>query len=673
MKKLAIYFSLFIFSFSFDAVKAQVVFSQNFETTKTAMPAGWHQQLSTYDPTNLGWQFDTIFLPNGGGINSFLKTNGSYIAFVNDLDNNGSRSCNSDTLYTSSFSTIGYSHLFVSIDVDFIDFYEAASLLASKDGGLTWSLVSKFPGNVNSWGHYSYNFDAFTNQANVMLAMTYNDNCVQGAGLAIDNISVHVPTYNLDMGVTSQTTNIFIRNNAPTPIQGMAYNYGSDSITHMHLNYAIDGGAPVTDAMTSILIQPLTSFAFNHSIPWTPKVAGIHTIKIWTDQPNGGIDQNMPNDTLTTTVMVVDSIVPKQVVLEEFMQASCSPCLWATPNLDAVLRTCIGEGICNPIRYHVDWPGVDYMNNEIDGIFMNYLVSFYNLYGVPEAFVDGSTNYDPAYMYVPDIETEATKGSPIKINIASATYDAATNLYKATVEITSYTPFPSGLIARSVLTVDTIKYDTNQSSEDPTYAFKPPIGTFSVNGDPDTLFQYLVNFPNVAEAIMPSDTGAILNSFTAGQTQTLHLSWKKNHPWGLRPDSLHYDSLFPGEHLVVYVQTLTGNPALGLQPLYIYQSASEAFNAPTSIEKIPDGIMLNLYPNPTSGNTTLQFKLAKEENVTVELYSMLGERLWTQSQGKVSSGAHFITIPCKNLQSGIYFVKLSTDNTTLTKKLVMER
>lgn len=652
---------------------AQTVYSQNFESSMTLMPAGWHQQLSTYIPTNLGWQFDTIFLPNGGGINSFLSVHGTYMAFVNDLDNNGSRSCNEDTLYTSSFSTVGYSHLFISLDANFIDFYESASLIASKDGGHTWTVVSIIPGNLYSWEHYTFNFGAFANQANVMIAFTYNDNCVQGAGIAIDNILVSVPTYNLDMGVTSQITTIFNRNNAPTPIQGTIFNYGADSITHMHLNYSIDGGAAVTDAMTSLLIEPLTSYNFTHSIPWTPAVAGIHTIKIWADKLNGGNDQNNINDTLTTTVMVVDSIVPKQVAFEEFMQASCSPCLWATPHLDAILRMCAAEGICNPIRYHVDWPGVDYMNNEIDTVFMNYMVDFYNIGGVPEAFVDGTGNYDPAYMNLSDIQTEATKGSPIKINIESATYTPASRLYKATVEITSYTPFPAGLIARAVLTVDTIKYDTNQSSEDPTYAFKPPIGTFSTNGDPDTLFQYLVNFPNVAEDIMPSDTGAILNAFTTGQTQTLHLSWVKNHPWGLRPDSLHYDSLFPGEHLVVYVQTLTGNPALGLQPLYIYQSGSAPFTAPASIETPSNSVLLNLYPNPANGNTNLQVKLNAEQNVSIDIYNLLGEKVYSQEEGKMSSGMHLITIPCKNLSSGVYFIRLVSDNITTTRKLVIQQ
>jgi hypothetical protein len=536
--------------------------------------------------------------------------------------------------------------------------------------------VSPIPGNLNSWGHYSYDFDAFANQANVMIAFTYADNCVQGAGIAIDNISAHVPAYDLDMGVTSQITNIFVQNNAPTIIKGTIYNYGADSIAQMHLNYSIDGGLPVTDAMTSLSIEPLSSYTFTHSIPWVPSVAGYHTIKIWADKLNGGTDQNHFNDTLTTTVMAIDSIIPKQVAFEEFMQASCSPCLWATPNLDGILRTCAAEGICNPIRYHVDWPGVDYMNDETDNDFVTYMVDFYNIGGVPDAFIDGNGNYDPAYMNLSQFQTEANLGSPIRIDISPANYSSTSNEFSAIVKITSYTPLPAGLKVRAVLTVDTIKYDTDQSSEDPTYGFKPPIGTFAANGDPDTLYQYLLHFPNVAEDMMPSDTGTILPAFvTSRQTQILHLHWIKDHPWGLKPDSLHYDSLFPGEHLTVYVQSPAAIPALGLSTNYIYQSATAPFINQTSlgIHPISNSVLLKLYPNPANGNTNLQFNLSEAQNVTVEVYTLLGENVYTQTAGSMAAGIHQITIPGTHLPSGVYFVKFTTNNTTITKRLVIQK
>lgn len=652
---------------------AQTVFSQNFETSLTAMPAGWHQQLSKYDTTNSGWQFNNAYLPNGGYMASYFSTDGSYFAFVNDIDNNSSSGHNFDTLYSSPFSTVGYSHLSVSLDVIFWDFYESANIIASWDGGHTWTVLGAFSGALyDPWSNYTFNFDNFVNEPDVILAITYADNGVDTWGIAVDNITVFVPTYTLDMGVTTLLTTTFIQNNYPTAIKGTIYNYGADSITSMYLKYSVDGGAPVKDEISSLLITPSTGYNFTHSIPWIPSVAGLHSLKIWADSLNGQNDQNHSNDTLKTTVMVVDSVMQKQVVFEEFMQASCNPCMWATPNIDAILRTTIAQGICNPIRYHVDWPGLDYMNNETETPFVGYMLGFYPVGGVPDAFMDGAQYGQPAYMNVAEIQNEAKLGSPIKINIESATYNPTSNTYSANVGITSYMSFPAGLVARAVITVDTIKYDSDQSSEDPQAGFEPPLGT-SVGGNPDSLFQYVMHFPNVAEDIMPDDTGTLLSAFTAGQTQTLHLSWVKDHPWGSSPDTNLYDSLFPGEHLTVYVQTLTGDSALGLPVNYIYQSGSAPFNAPTGIKDITEGISLKLYPNPTNGNTNLQFKLEQEQNVIVELYTLLGEKVYEQTEGKMSTGSHLITIPCRNLQSGIYLVKLTTDNTTITKRLVIQQ
>ncbi len=79
MKKIPIL--LFVFLGFFLGSNAQIVFSQNFETSKTVMPAGWHQQLPKNDSTNKGWQFDTAYLPIGGYMGSYLAIDGSYFCF----------------------------------------------------------------------------------------------------------------------------------------------------------------------------------------------------------------------------------------------------------------------------------------------------------------------------------------------------------------------------------------------------------------------------------------------------------------------------------------------------------------------------------------------------------------------------------------------------------------
>jgi hypothetical protein len=494
-------------------------------------------------------------------------------------------------------------------------------------------------------------------------------------GFAVENVAVVAPL-NYDLGVVSENLPVFIQNGAPTTISGSIYNYGGDSIVSMTVNYSVDGGSPVPDALSAITFNGLTTYNFTHSTQWTPTADGYHTIRIWADNLNSGnVDQNHANDTMKFNVQVVDTTKAKQVVYEEFMQASCNPCMLAAPNLDGVLATVTAENICNPIRYHVSWPGTDYINNEIDPVFVANRVSYYGVSGVPDAKLDGGTDSYPGGVTVAQIQQEANMGSPFAVNIASATYNEGTDMYSATVNITAYSSFSAGLIANAVLTVDTIVYAANQSTEDPTADFQPPIGTTTAGngGIPDSYYQYVVNFPNVAEDMMPSSTGTSLTAFTSGQTQTLNLSWTKNRPWGSSPKTYTYDSLYPGDGITVFVQSPGANTTLGLPAKYVYQSAFKAFSVLLGLQEISDGVYFNLYPNPANGNSNVEFKLDKEQNVSVGLYNVLGECLYSQNAGVMSAGQHLITIPGTGLSSGVYFVKFTTDNTTTTKRLVIQK
>src|SRR4029077_11432669 len=135
---------------------------------------------------------------------------------------------------------------------------------------------------------------------------------------------------------------------------------------------------------------------------------------------------------------------------------------------------------------------------------------------------------------------------------------------------------PARLIAQAILTVDTIGYSFDQSTEDPG------------NNSP-----YLLTFPEVAEDIMPGSTssnGASLVAFTVGQTQTLHLNWTKNHPWGYEPNTYVYDSTLT--HITLFIQDSATH--------YVYQAASiaEGHSFTTAIRNLTNSGSIVLYPNP---------------------------------------------------------------------------
>ncbi|MBO6607041.1 MAG: endonuclease [Psychroserpens sp.] len=73
---------------------------------------------------------------------------------------------------------------------------------------------------------------------------------------------------------------------------------------------------------------------------------------------------------------------------------------------------------------------------------------------------------------------------------------------------------------------------------------------------------------------------------------------------------------------------------------------------------------VTMYPNPLNGNTLF---ISTNENLNVEIYDVLGKRMLTTS---VSSDNN--TIDVSNLKSGLYLVRIISDNRSITKKLIKQ-
>ncbi|MCG8372109.1 MAG: T9SS type A sorting domain-containing protein, partial [Balneolales bacterium] len=78
------------------------------------------------------------------------------------------------------------------------------------------------------------------------------------------------------------------------------------------------------------------------------------------------------------------------------------------------------------------------------------------------------------------------------------------------------------------------------------------------------------------------------------------------------------------------------------------------------------------YPNPFNPSTNIEFTLANSSNVTLEIYNMLGQRVATLLDGdKMSAGAHKQLFDASSLASGMYLYKLTADNFTQTRKMML--
>jgi hypothetical protein len=110
-----------------------------------------------------------------------------------------------------------------------------------------------------------------------------------------------------------------------------------------------------------------------------------------------------------------------------------------------------------------------------------------------------------------------------------------------------------------------------------------------------------------------------------------------------------------------------------ISTMYCGQQSPSIVNTITGNGELPltsQNSSFTIYPNPTNGNFTLVIKGDKTYgNVTVEVYSMQGERVMTESMiGEQKHNFMFSAMP-----TGLYFVKVIADSYVETIKLVKTR
>lgn len=97
---------------------------------------------------------------------------------------------------------------------------------------------------------------------------------------------------------------------------------------------------------------------------------------------------------------------------------------------------------------------------------------------------------------------------------------------------------------------------------------------------------------------------------------------------------------------------------------------------PVSNEEVvlntPDVVSLNQnYPNPFNPSTVISYRLKKAQNVTLSVFDQLGRRVALLHNGTATSGENSVTFDASSLGSGVYFYRLTTESSVLTKKMLL--
>lgn len=82
---------------------------------------------------------------------------------------------------------------------------------------------------------------------------------------------------------------------------------------------------------------------------------------------------------------------------------------------------------------------------------------------------------------------------------------------------------------------------------------------------------------------------------------------------------------------------------------------------------------LDVYPNPLVNDATIKYILSKSQDVQIEVYNQLGSKIETLRKGKDEFGSHQFIWETNGLPSGVYYLMMKTDDTVLTRQLIISR
>jgi hypothetical protein len=89
---------------------------------------------------------------------------------------------------------------------------------------------------------------------------------------------------------------------------------------------------------------------------------------------------------------------------------------------------------------------------------------------------------------------------------------------------------------------------------------------------------------------------------------------------------------------------------------------------------IPSNFALSQnHPNPFNPSTVIRFNLEKQQQVKLQIFDILGQRVATLVDGIRQAGSYEVRLDAADLSSGVYFYRLQGGNQQLTRKMTLSK
>ena len=171
-----------------------------------------------------------------------------------------------------------------------------------------------------------------------------------------------------------------------------------------------------------------------------------------------------------------------------------------------------------------------------------------------------------------------------------------------------------------------------------------------------------------------SITGSVMQNGSGGISTDDFIP--TNEEWKTYTLSAHpnWQSYKTSSNVLVRFNYTTGSQPNGGN-IYIDAVNFYSVSNPTTsvgINELTKSVNLALYPNPTTGESNLSFKLQDASSIKMNVVDIMGREVIPAVESIYSAGEQVLTVnKGASLSKGVYFVNLSVNGTKMSKKLVI--
>ena len=110
------------------------------------------------------------------------------------------------------------------------------------------------------------------------------------------------------------------------------------------------------------------------------------------------------------------------------------------------------------------------------------------------------------------------------------------------------------------------------------------------------------------------------------------------------------------------------------EPVLRYEEGAVLIAGIRDPDAVPERYALHQnYPNPFNPTTTIEYTIPRDEEVTLQVYNLLGQKIKTLVDEGQKAGTHRVVFKANTLSSGVYFYRLIAGNYTEIKRMIVLR